>query len=247
MNAVRYRDDRDDLDPLYGGGRENGRPVPVVDFNYGLIDGVPESETMISVTQASSALVKVLGWLSRSQDCRFIGAKALALRALLGSPNNPFRSVARIAAEAGVTRSALSHALLSLASDYGIRLNTGKLETSRQAYREAAHRALERGTHVSQRKNHKTTINESTGDDMTNQEIRNRFNTLTKACDEIERLHKQHDSGASPKKAQAATATATAPKLSDLSGIHRPKQTLKVRFYYPVTSSGGGLCHLPDL
>jgi len=47
-----------------------------------------------------------------------IGAKALALRALLGSPNNQFRSVSKIAQTCGISKAAISKALLNLGAEY---------------------------------------------------------------------------------------------------------------------------------
>jgi hypothetical protein len=144
---------RNVCDPFFATGLENDCLVPRVDFDFSLLDGESEPETMISITQASSALVRVLDWLARSQNFASIGAKALALRALLGSPNNPYRSVSKIAKATGISRAAISKSLLNLADQYGIRLNTGKLETSRLAYREAQLRALERRSHSSFRRN----------------------------------------------------------------------------------------------
>jgi len=114
---------------------EEGRLVPTVDFNFAILDGESDCKISIPLSQAASALSRILDWLGQSYDFSFAGAKAAALAALLGSANSPYRNLSQIARAAGISRATLSKAVLRLRDD-GIRLADGKMNSSRQIYRQ---------------------------------------------------------------------------------------------------------------
>ena len=219
----------DHTDPLRSFGVEAGSLVPVTSFPFDLLEDDQAGEMSIPLSQAASALSRILDWIGRSRDFNFSGAKAAALAALLGCANSPYRNLSQIARAAGISRATLSKAVLDLRDSGKIRLAGGKMDSARQTYRETQLELVRLGKHASV----KTKKPRNEGEKM-NQKVKAEFKTLDAATDEIGRLRKELAaktvsqpvirSTTTPKPvvlpqypAKPAPVTTAAPRLEDLS------------------------------
>jgi len=140
-------------------GWEEDARVPTAGFDYDALDQslgwsepeLPEREA--STADFSSALIKVLYWISSTPNIKWAGARACALLAYLDGVNAPHGrdTLARIAREAGLTRAALSKSLVALRDELGMQLWCGKRAGSREVFRQAQHESVRRNTHSSQK------------------------------------------------------------------------------------------------
>ena len=115
----------------------DGRPEPITDFNYGALDGDQPGE-MIAFSDMVAAFCLILEWVTsckRTKDLMSAGAHAAALLYFLDPARSEFKSLADIASAAGMSRAALSKALLNLRDESGLRSwQCGKLHSSREVY-----------------------------------------------------------------------------------------------------------------
>jgi biotin operon repressor len=161
------------------GTDENDAVCQVVDFDYSALDPA-EPEPTIRVSLAASGLVRVLAWILRSHDLRLAGARAASIMALLDPVNSPFRNLSQIARSVGISRAALSKAILQLRDNDGVRFAGGKMDSSREIYRQAQLELVRTGRHASTKTRKTANMNVS--------EARKKFRTLHQAVNEIERL-----------------------------------------------------------
>jgi hypothetical protein len=140
----------------------------------------------------------------------------------------PFQKSRKHAASVGRHQQSASKS----GAEYGIKLNTGRLESSRLAYRLGQLRALERGSHSSFHRHGAkappNNVQPLEGAAKMDAKVRDRYPTLDRATDRIAEL--EHELGkrssqvsgntgtrSIPKPHNQTAQTATAPKLTDLS------------------------------
>lgn len=142
----------------------DGRLQPITSFDFDEIDerlGWSErKEDSVSFSDMSAAFSLVLGNLigrseAKPRSMAMVGALVHTLQFFLDPTNCRFDSLAEIAAEANCTRQALSSWLMALRDQLDVCWQLGKPQGTREAYREGQLAALERGTHVSQRRREK--------------------------------------------------------------------------------------------
>jgi biotin operon repressor len=98
---------------------------------------------------ASSALVQILQWACRSHrghnnkpDPAIVGAKLLSLMVMLHPEESPFASLTEVADAIGMTRAAPSKWMIELRDEVGCLISVGKLQGSRDKYRQAQLRSV---------------------------------------------------------------------------------------------------------
>jgi hypothetical protein len=176
--------------PLYPLANEGGIFVRTVPFDYGSLEEKPEN--MVPIAEVASGLVKILDWCTESKDFHSTGAKIHALRVMLDPINGKFRNLSALARASGLSRGTLSKALITLRDRYELGMIAGKLNGSRAAYSEAQRVAVLRGRHSSIFTK-KSGVSKAPQEIkiMTSSQIRNQYNTLSKAVDRIEQLESQ--------------------------------------------------------
>jgi transposase-like protein len=114
----------------------------------------------------SAALALILNWVCSSPNLTYCGARAAALLCLLDPINAPHHrdSLANIAREAGVTRAAISKWIVQFREEADISLTVGKLNSTRETFRNAQLEAVANGTHAGQVRNAKRIARLSGGD-----------------------------------------------------------------------------------
>jgi hypothetical protein len=161
---------------------ESGELVPLVDFDFTSLD--PQNIDTIPVAEASSALARVLGWIT-GNDRNFTnsGGRASALSLLLGN-NHRHKSLADIAREANVSRAIVSRWLLGLRDEFQIGLSLrGSL--IRDNCRQAQRAAIAAGRHSSVSRKDGTLPSQLNHDEM------NPPKTLDQARGQIAELERQ--------------------------------------------------------
>jgi hypothetical protein len=165
---------------------ENGI-CPIVEFDFGAIDGGEETKGLVPISEAAGAVAQILGWIvgdrNAKDDLKAAGGRAAALQCLL-DPTRRYKNLASIARDCGVSRSIVSQWLMALRDNYSLKMNL-RGSYVRQHCREAQLQAVQDGTHSSNftKKNH------NEGAEMKRAEIAQKFRTLDAAIGEIERLH----------------------------------------------------------
>jgi hypothetical protein len=104
------------------------------------------------VSDASSALLVILGWITRNPDPKMTSARANAILYWLHTEASRFSDYSEIANFHGLTKAAISKALLTLKDEVGCRLPVGKRTQSRATYARAQLKAVAEGRHASQSK-----------------------------------------------------------------------------------------------
>lgn len=149
-------------DPLHTnlGIDEDGRLEPTVQPDWDSIDrnvfGVEpdeERDAVVSFADMAAALSLIVSWACASRNLTHVGARIASLAVLL-DPNNAGPSkkrwtLADIAREAGITRSAISRWLVDFRDSAGTSLTVGKRSSMRAKYRQSQAEAVERHTHSS--------------------------------------------------------------------------------------------------
>jgi hypothetical protein len=199
---------------------EGGEPTPFVLFNYDALDPAP-NESVVPMGEATSAFVKVLDWLASSHDFRFSGARVHLLHTILDPVHARYRSMAEIARASDITRACLSKAYQQLRDSFNFRPTGGKLDSSRESYRQAAFAALRNGTHASNVRKDLRDREPQPEENMNASKIR----TLDAAIAKIQELESQLATAPKPVPATPPPTIATpvpepakpAPRLEDLS------------------------------
>jgi hypothetical protein len=108
-----------------------------------------EPEKAVEMSDVAAALAIILQWICSSPDISKVGARAASLLCYLDPTNAPHGrvSLARIAEEAGCTKSYLSKELLDLRDQTGVALTMGKLSGTRERYSQAQKAAFNAGCH----------------------------------------------------------------------------------------------------
>jgi hypothetical protein len=133
-------------DGLHSIAREDGALVPTIDFDFAGLDP-QQPEPMIPVSQAASAVARILDWATELDNLRCNGARIAALSTLL-NPTGRYRSLAAIARDANISRAIVSRWLLDLKDRYGIKVSLrGSL--IRENCRQAQLASVKKGTHAS--------------------------------------------------------------------------------------------------
>ncbi len=134
---------------------ENERMVPVTDFDFDEIDsrlGFESPEKPVEFADMTAAFSLILGWMCKSHNKGSIthaGWKAQSLLWLLDPDRSRFESLSQIAEEAGVTKQAVSKALVELRDECGFLISAGKSQTARESYQKAQFAAVDAGCHSS--------------------------------------------------------------------------------------------------
>ena len=204
MSADDFNPLSDHIHPL---GQDDFKAVPVVSFTYP-DDGEAHSDDTVTVADATSALSQIIDWLCVPTTANMCAARALSLQLWVRPTHSRFRSLLKIADSCDVSRAALSKALLRFRDEYAVKLTIGRLESSREIFRQAALASVAAGTHVHCREKN-VTIPHS-GDSMDPQKV----NTLDKARTEIERLESELVKVKQPKPATAAHDSVSLPTPS---------------------------------
>jgi biotin operon repressor len=125
-----------------------------IDRNLGWAEDMPDTVTF---SDMSAAFSMILGYLCQDNHCpnrpanlAHVGARAESLLFLLDSNQSRYKSLADIGRAAGLTRAAISKALIELKDQVGLMLSAGKGHFTRATYRQAQIEALEAGRHSSQ-------------------------------------------------------------------------------------------------
>lgn len=134
---------------------DHAEPVTDTDDFYAELDRrlsnepEPEEQT-VTFGEVAYALTKVLDFICAGMHPGVIAGRALALQQWLHPERSNYDGVAQIAVTCGVSKQALSKAVLEWHDSLGMRLPVGKRAGARQVFRETAFAELARGSHVSQ-------------------------------------------------------------------------------------------------
>jgi hypothetical protein len=140
------------LDSVHGSVLGPGGPISVTDFDYDSVDfnlGLTEPGDGVAMSDVTSAYVRILQWICSGGGMASKGARAEALRLFLSPTESPYASLQEIADESGVTKAALSAALMDLRKALGLGLTMGKVAGSSENYRKAQLAAKAAGIHSS--------------------------------------------------------------------------------------------------
>jgi len=179
---------------------DDGMPVRVTQFDFDALD--PEVPSLVPIDTIAAGFIKILAWVQGGAESKSAGARLGALQVLLDPVHGRYRSLAEVSREFGISRAALSKALIDLRDDYGIRMGL-QLPSGRQNCAAAQKLALQNGTHASNktRRNHKM-----------NQSAKTRYPTLDKASDRIAELEGQLEKARTAKPVAQTATTVTTPK-----------------------------------
>jgi biotin operon repressor len=136
--------------------------TPTTNFNHDDIcfDDEPErEEDAVTMGDASSALMRILYWLvgagknikdiAPQQRLAHVGARAEALLWLLNPTESQFESLTEIAQAAGITKQAVSKAVVTLREDIGLPISAGESWGTRDTFRKATNASIDAGVHWS--------------------------------------------------------------------------------------------------
>jgi len=132
---------------------ENDRLVATTDFDFDEIDrslGFESPEKPVEFDDMTACFSLILGWMCKGHKTGAIanaGWKAQALLWLLDPEQSQFESLSEIADVAGVTKQAVSKALVELRDECGFLVSAGKSQTARESYSKAQHAAVAAGCH----------------------------------------------------------------------------------------------------
>jgi len=142
-------------DHLHAIGKENGRLTRTYDFDYDAVDrgiGWKETETdTVTFSDMTAAFVLILEWILKGRNLEAAGGRAAALSVYLDPVHSTKfgNNISEIARQSGVTKQALSHALMEFRDSVEVLLTAGKLGSTRSTYREVQYKNIEAGTHSS--------------------------------------------------------------------------------------------------
>jgi hypothetical protein len=125
---------------------DDGGPVCTTGFDFGALD--PEIPNLIPMDTVTSGFVKILGWMQSGADLRSVAARVLALDTFLNPVHAKYQSLSEISQATGISRAALSRALLNLHDDYGLRWCM-RVPGTREHCASAQKLALQNGHHAS--------------------------------------------------------------------------------------------------
>jgi hypothetical protein len=185
--AIVMQDGRehDISDHVHPSAVDHGAICPTVDFNYDFDQ--PGAESTVPISVACSALSEIVDWTTKPTTLNMISARSLVLKAWLNPVDSRYRSLNAIADECGVSRASLSKSLLSFRDQFSIGLTIGRLQSSREIFRQAQIASVEAGRHAS-----RLTRKIPKGDhEMNYSEAVRAFPTLDKAADQIVKLTNQ--------------------------------------------------------
>jgi hypothetical protein len=153
MHDTHFEPEGDGIHPVgWGDGHEI---VPVIEPDFDAIDrhlsGESEGpeEGTVTFSEMVSAFVRVLDFICKNPQPGVVAGRALALQFWLHPEQSHYDSVAQIALSCGLTRQALSKAVLQFKDSLNIRFPVGKRNGTRDAFRAAQVKAMENGTHAS--------------------------------------------------------------------------------------------------
>jgi hypothetical protein len=190
-------------DGIHDTGLDEEKLVPITRFVYPDEATPPVSEKPLTIAEVSSAFSNVIDWIVTPQAPNMIAARSLTMKLWLDPIRSRHRSLLRIAQECDVSRAALSKALLAFRDEYSIGLTIGRLESSREIFRQAQLASIENGTHASfSRKN----ANLNTNSDTMDYSVKDRYPTLDRATDRIAELESKL-----PEVKESKTAPVTTP------------------------------------
>jgi hypothetical protein len=132
---------------------ENDRLVATKDFDFDEIDrrlGFESPEQPIEFSDMTACFSLILGWICKSRyegSITNAGWKAQSLLWLLDPQQSKFESLSQIAEAEGVTKQAVSKALLELRDECGFLISAGKSQTARESYSKAQFAAVDAGCH----------------------------------------------------------------------------------------------------
>lgn len=128
----------------------------IVQFDYDAVDRALGHEEQVvepvDFALAASAIKSIILWCCAPPSLALVGARCAALLCWLDpieAATHERDNLAKIAAQAGITKQAISKYMVELRDSLGITVGPGKRHTARQAYREAQVRAFAQGTHAS--------------------------------------------------------------------------------------------------
>ena len=141
-------------------GFENHKQVPTYDFDYDEIDErlnlAERQEESVSFADASSALILILSFICQGRhdtdkpaDPSTVAAKAEAIFWMLSPTESRYESLTSIAAACGYTKAMISKVLLGFRDQCGFLASGGKLNSSRDTFRQAQLAAVKAGVHSS--------------------------------------------------------------------------------------------------
>ena len=143
---------------VHSTGVENNKQVPTYDFDHDLIDlnlgWTEQHEDMISIGDASALLSIVVGWICQSRretpaDIMAVAAKAEAILWMLNPEQSKYESLTAIATACGYTKAAVSKYLLDFRDQCGFLASGGKLNSSRETFRQTQLNLVKEGRHAS--------------------------------------------------------------------------------------------------
>jgi len=142
------------LDSIHGSVLGPGGPISVTGFDFDEVDrnlGLAiEDDDLLPFSEVVSGWVKLLAWiLSTNGNLASSGARAAVLQYYLNPNESEFGSLQEIAEAAGVTRAALSAALLDLRKALDLKATMGKRDYCREVYSDAQKAAMKAGVHSS--------------------------------------------------------------------------------------------------
>jgi hypothetical protein len=140
------------LDSIHGSVLGPGGPISVTDFNFDEVDfnlGLTEPGDGVAMSDVTSAFVRILQWICSGDGMASKGGRAEALRYFLDPTQSEYDSLDAIGQEAGVSRAALSAALMDLRKELKLGQTLGKRDYCRAVYSEAQRRAFKAGVHSS--------------------------------------------------------------------------------------------------
>lgn len=138
-----------------------GSIVAITDFDFSSVEselfGVESKEDSVQFSDMAAGLGIILEWIATGSGKHktatkpsSIAARALALVYLLHPEllaRLGFDSLQSIADHCGCTKSAISHSLMGLRDQTGLKLTLGKMASSRETFRESTLRSIETGSH----------------------------------------------------------------------------------------------------
>jgi biotin operon repressor len=126
--------------------------VGTVGFDFDEIDrrlGFEQADEPVEFADMTAAFSLILGWMcgTKTGPIRNSGWRAQALLWLLDPEQSQFGSLTEIAEAAGVTKQAVSKALVELRDECGFLISAGKRQSARESYRQAQNAAIAAGCH----------------------------------------------------------------------------------------------------
>jgi hypothetical protein len=135
---------------------EDEHLVPSAGFDYQAVSRAlgeeQEPDEQVDFTDAASAVKSIILWCCAPPTLTLVGARCAALLAWLDpiqAATHNRDSLTKIAAQADVTKAAVSKWLIELRDALGLQVGIGKSQMARAKYRDAQYKAFAAGKHSS--------------------------------------------------------------------------------------------------